>query len=273
MGDEPRVRPTLTLKAAPAAAAPQGARMRADLLLVEKKLVRNRYRAATEIEAGNVFAGDVKIEKPGDLVDVTMPISLKQRHNPYVSRGGLKLAHALDHFGINPEKKICVDLGAGQGGFAQVLAERGAARVYAVEQAVGMLGDALHLNPIVINLEGMDARALSRRQIPEHVDIITVDLGGLPLAQGVGAALSLAAKDAVLLALVSLDAEAGRGRPPRGRGPAVAAPGHALTPREISARLDAFLKTNAGFAVAGLVESPVRGAGQPREVFILAKRV
>lgn len=270
MGDEPRVRPTLTLKTPPAATAPQGARMRADLLLVEKKLVRNRHRAVAEINAGNVFAGDVKISSPGDLIDVTTPLSLKQKHNPYVSRGGLKLAHALDHFAISPEKKICLDLGAGQGGFTQVLAERGAARVYAVDQSEGMLGDALRRNPAVVNLERTDVRTLSRRQIPEHVDIITVDLGGLPLAQGVGAALALAGKDAVLIALVSLDAEAGRTRTPHARGPA---PAHALTPREIAARLDAFLKTNAGFAVAGTVESPVRGAGQPREIFILARRV
>lgn len=273
MGDEPRIRPKLTLKSAPAPTALQGARMRADLLLVEKGLVRNRHRAANEIEAGHVFAGDVKIERPGDMVDVATPLSLKQRHNSYVSRGGLKLAHALDHFGIVVKGKICVDIGAGTGGFSQVLAERGAARVYAIDLDEGKLGAALRENPVVVALENTDAKTLSRRHIPEHVDLVVVDAGDVPVTHVIGAALALTGSGGQLVALVSPDVEAGRKRPQRGRGPAAPQTASGLTPREVSARLDAFLKSSAGFSVTGMSESAVKGPGQAREFFIAARRV
>src|SRR5690606_21323856 len=134
-------------------------RMRADLLLVARGLLDSRAKARAAIEAGGVAANGVRVEKPSDLIAEDARLDVRAPH-PWVSRGGLKLAHALEAFGVDPGGRVCLDVGASTGGFTQVLLERGAARVYAVDVGTGQLDAALRADPRVANLERTDARAL-----------------------------------------------------------------------------------------------------------------
>ena len=139
---------------------------RADQLLVERGLAESRARAQALILAGRVFSGETRLEKPGQTVSREIPLELRGGALPYVSRGGSKLAHALNHFGVDPTGMVAVDLGASTGGFTDVLLQRGAARVYAVDVGHGQLDWRLRNNPKVIVLERTNARHLNRRSDP-----------------------------------------------------------------------------------------------------------
>lgn len=238
---------------------------RADLLLVERGLVESRSRAAAVILAGKVFSGERRIEKAGDLLAEDAPLGLRGQDHPWVSRGGLKLAHALDHFGIDPTGRICLDVGASTGGFTDVLLARGAAKVYAVDVGRGQLAWKLRQDPRVVLREGLNARHLSREQLPEAPSLIVCDASFIGLATVLSAPLALAAADAELVALIKPQFEVGREGVGKGgivRDPAL---------REAAcARVAEWLGQQAGWRVRGVVESPITGAEGNVEYLIAA---
>jgi 23S rRNA (cytidine1920-2'-O)/16S rRNA (cytidine1409-2'-O)-methyltransferase len=153
----------------------RGKRERADRLLVTRDLAESRARAQALILAGVVFSGATRVEKAGQLLPEDAPLEVRGRDHPWVSRGGLKLAHALDHFGIDPTGLVCLDVGASTGGFTDVLLARGAAKVTAVDVGHGQLAWKLRNDPRVRVLERTNARYLSRAQVPEPIDLVTCD--------------------------------------------------------------------------------------------------
>ena len=148
---------------------------RADRLLVERGLAESRARARALIMAGQVFSGERRIEKAGQALNPDTPLEVRGRDHPWASRGGVKLAHALDHFGLDPAGALALDIGASTGGFTEVLLDRGAAKVYAVDVGHGQLAWKLQQNERVVVLERTNARALTHDHVPEPVGIITCD--------------------------------------------------------------------------------------------------
>ena len=165
---------------------------RIDTLLVERGLVESRARARALVMAGKVFSAGRRLDKAGTTVAVDAAIELRGADHPWVSRGGVKLAHALDHFGIDPSGQVALDIGASTGGFTDVLLRRGAAPVYAVDVGHGQFAWALRGDPRVVLLERTNARHLSRAEVPEPVGLITCDASFIGLARVLPAGLALA---------------------------------------------------------------------------------
>lgn len=186
-------------------------RMRADLLLVARGLVESRAKARAAIEAGGVIAGGVVVGKPSDLIDEDVELSVTPPH-PWVSRGGVKLAHALDTFGVNPDMCVCLDIGASTGGFTQVLLQRGALTVFAVDVGHDQLHSKIANDVRVLNLEGMDARTLESQYIPSPPSLIVCDASFIGAAKVLPVPLSFAAKQADLIVLIKPQFEAGPGK-------------------------------------------------------------
>lgn len=267
MGEQPGVRPRLTLTAKPAAPSttPAGAKMRADLLAVEQGLFRSRNRAQAEIRAGNLFSGDRKVESASDMVDAAVKLTLKARANPYVSRGALKLAHALDHFAVDPAGLICLDIGASTGGFTQVLLQRGAKKVFAVDVGKDQLHVEVKKDPRVVSFEKTDARNLTRAEIVEQPDLVVADVSFISLQLALPRALALAAPGAKLVALVKPQFEAGRGNVGKG------VVRDTLTQREVVARIGVWLGA-AGWSVKGTTPSPITGGDGNVEFLLMAEK-
>ncbi|USI71902.1 TlyA family RNA methyltransferase [Sphingomonas morindae] len=230
-----------------------GGKLRADQLLADRGLAESRSRAQALILAGLVYSGDRKIEKAGQPLAPDTPLMVKGRDHPWVSRGGLKLDHALAHFGWDVAGQVAIDVGASTGGFTHVLLSRGAARVYAVDVGHGQLAWSLRDDPRVIVLERTNARHLDRQQVPEPVDLVVCDASFIALAKVLPAALALARPGARLAALIKPQFEAGRSEVGKGgvvRDPEV----HARVCAEVRAWLEA-----SGWRVAGLTTSPITG--------------
>jgi 23S rRNA (cytidine1920-2'-O)/16S rRNA (cytidine1409-2'-O)-methyltransferase len=243
------------------------ARRRADQLLVERGLAESRARAQALILAGLVFAGDRRIDKAGEALAGDAAVQVRGRDHPWVSRGGVKLAHALDHFAIDPGGRVALDVGASTGGFTDVLLSRGARRVYAVDVGHGQLAWKLRQDPRVRVHERVNARALSREQIPEPVDLVACDASFIRLATVLPAPLALTAERAALIILVKPQFEAGREHIGKGgvvRDPAI----H----REVCERAAAWVATQPGWTVIGIVESPILGPEGNREFLLYARR-
>ncbi len=240
-------------------------KLRADQLLVEQGLAESRTRAQALILAGLVFTGERRIDKPGEVLPTATPLVVRGRDHPWVSRGGIKLAHALDRFGIDPAGCVCLDIGASTGGFTDVLLARGATRVYAVDVGQGQLAWALRQDPRVIVLERTNARRLTRTQIPEPVELITADVSFISLTLALPPALALAADAAHVVALIKPQFEAGRGEV--GKGGIVRDAG---VHDRVCGRIASFLE-EAGWRVIGLAESPITGADGNREFLIAAR--
>lgn len=238
---------------------------RADQLLVDRGLAESRTKAQALILAGLVFWRDRRVEKPGAPLPADAPLSLKGRDHPWVSRGGVKLAHALDHFEVSVAGKIALDIGAATGGFTEVLLERGARRVYAVDVGYGQLALKLREDPRVIVLERQNARYLTRAEIPEPIAFLTVDASFIGLTTLLPAPLALASPGAELVLLVKPQFEAGREHV--GKGGVVRDP---LVQREACARVARFLEGN-GWSVVGIVESPILGPAGNREFLLYAR--
>jgi 23S rRNA (cytidine1920-2'-O)/16S rRNA (cytidine1409-2'-O)-methyltransferase len=243
------------------------AKVRLDALLVRRGLAESRTRAQALILAGQVFSGERRLEKAGQPLDEDAPIEVRGPAHPWASRGGLKLAHALDHFRIDPEGLVCLDIGASTGGFTDVLLSRGAARVYAVDVGRGQLAWRLRNDPRVVVLERTNARYLTRTEVPEAVDLIVCDASFIGLATILPAPLALAAKRARLLALVKPQFEVGPDKV--GKGGVV---------RDEAAREDAcrrvsdWLAAQPGWRILGLTESPIAGADGNVEYLIAAEK-
>ena len=217
--------------------------------------------------AGCVFSGTRRLEKPGASVADDAALEVKGQAHPYASRGGLKLAHGLDHFAINPKGMICLDVGASTGGFTDVLLQRGAAKVYAVDVGRGQLAWKLRNDPRVVVLEGVNARQLSREQVPESADFITCDASFISLEKILPAVLALAAPGAALVALIKPQFEVGKGKV--GKGGVVR---DAALHKEVCDRIEAFVNAQVGWRVLGIAESPVLGPAGNKEFLIAARR-
>jgi 23S rRNA (cytidine1920-2'-O)/16S rRNA (cytidine1409-2'-O)-methyltransferase len=243
------------------------AKRRADQLLVEQGLAESRARAQALVLAGVVSCAGRRIDKPGEQLTADAVLSVKGNDHPWVSRGGVKLAHAFDRFGIVAEGKTALDIGASTGGFTDVLLARGASRVYAVDVGHGQLAWKLRQDPRVVVHERLNARHLTRAQIPEPVDMITCDASFIGLATVLPAPLTLAAEKAELVALVKPQFEAGREHVGKGgvvRDPAVQ--------HEVCERAAAWVAAQPGWTVIGVVESPVLGPQGNREFLLYARR-
>ena len=186
------------------------AKGRADQLLVTLGLAESRTRAQALILAGNVFLGDKRVAKAGDMLAGDTELTLKGRDHPWVSRGGIKLDHGLTHFGFDVTGAVALDIGSSTGGFTDVLLTRGAAKVYAVDVGTNQLAWKLRSDARVVVHEQTNARDLSSEIIPEPVDIVVCDASFISLAKVLDRALDLARPGARLVALVKPQFEAGR---------------------------------------------------------------
>jgi 23S rRNA (cytidine1920-2'-O)/16S rRNA (cytidine1409-2'-O)-methyltransferase len=235
-------------------------RQRADRLLVERGLFESRAKAQAAIEAGLVRANDETVRKASDVIaaDATLQASAAY---PYVSRAGVKLAAALDHFGFDPKGRICLDVGASTGGFTQVLRERGAKRVTAVDVGRGQLHASLRARPEVVSLEETDIRTLSPARLSEPPDMVVVDVSFISLKLVLPATLALAKRPVQLVALIKPQFEAGRAALKRGvvRDAAI----HAVVCEDISKFVTAL-----GWRVLGIEPSPITG-GDGNAEFLL----
>ena len=191
------------------------ARKRADTLLVERGLFESRARARAAIEAGLVTANDKPVVKPSELLDLDATLQAQPAH-PYVSRGGVKLAGALQQYPIEIEDHVCLDVGASTGGFTEVLLNNGAAIVFAIDVGHGQLHHSLHGHPKIVSMEGTDIRTLEGRRLPLRPDVVVIDVSFISLKAVLPVALSLAAAPMRLLALIKPQFEAERNQNKRG---------------------------------------------------------
>ena len=239
-------------------------KIRADQLLVDRGLAESRTRAQALVMAGLVFIGDRKIEKPGQQVADDAALDVRGRDHPWVSRGGIKLAHGLDHFGWTVEGAVAIDVGSSTGGFTDVLLTRGAARVYAVDSGTNQLAWKLRQDPRVIVHEQTSARLLTPEHIPEQVDLLVCDASFIALSKVLDVPLGFARAGARLLALAKPQFEAGRAEVGKGgvvRDPEV----HARVCQEVADWL-----TGRGWRVEGVTPSPITGPEGNVEFLIAA---
>ena len=242
-------------------------KLRADQLLVDRGLVESRTRAQALIMAGLVFLGDRKIDKPGQAVADDAVLDVRGRDHPWVSRGGIKLAHGLDHFGWDVTGAVAIDVGSSTGGFTDVLLTRGAARVYAVDSGTNQLAWKLRQDDRVVVHEQTSARILTAAHITEPVDLIVCDASFIGLAKVLDVPMGFAKPGARLLALVKPQFEAGRSEVGKGgviRDPAV----HARVCAEVSTWVE-----SRGWRVEGVVESPITGPEGNVEFLLAATRI
>ena len=241
-------------------------KQRLDLILVDRGLAPSRERACALIMAGAVRVGGAQIDKPGTAIPEDAFVEVKGADHPWVSRGGLKLAHALESFDLDVADRVALDIGASTGGFTDVLLRSGAARVYAVDVGHGQLDWGLRNDPRVVPLERTNARNLTDIQIPEPVSIIVCDASFIGLRTVLPAALKLAAAGAILVALIKPQFEAGKDRVGKGgvvRDPAV----H----EEVCEVIRDWLSDLPDWTVIGMTESPVRGPAGNKEFLIAAR--
>ncbi len=241
-------------------------RKRVDQLLVERGLAESRSRAAALVMAGLVLAGGKRVDKPGTQLGDDAALELKGQDHPWVSRGGLKLAEAIERFGLDPAGLVCLDVGASTGGFTDVLLAKGAARVYAVDVGHGQLAWTLRQDPRVVVLERTNARYLDAAQVPEPVDWVVCDASFIGLETVLAAPLALVRPGAVLVALIKPQFEVGKGRV--GKGGVVRDPElHA----EVCDRIARWLAARPCWQVAGLCPSPILGPEGNREFLIVGR--
>jgi 23S rRNA (cytidine1920-2'-O)/16S rRNA (cytidine1409-2'-O)-methyltransferase len=240
-------------------------KQRADQMLVARGLVESRTRAQALIMAGKVFSGDRAVGKAGDLLAEDAALSVRGQDHPWVSRGGLKLDHALRHFGLSPLGLVCLDVGASTGGFTDVLLAHGAAKVHAVDVGHGQLAWKLRSDPRVVVHEKTNARYLTAEVIPDPIEALVCDASFIGLATVLPAGLALCTPNAWGVALIKPQFEAGP--------TAVGAKGVVRDPavhRAVCERVVAWWSALPGWAVSGVVESPVTGPEGNKEFLVAA---
>ncbi len=241
-------------------------RTRADQRLVDLGLVESRARGQALILAGKVFAGERRIDKAGQPVAEGVALEVRGQDHPWVSRGGVKLAHALDRFSLDPAGRVCLDVGASTGGFSDVLLTRGAARVHAVDVGHGQLAWKLRSDARVVVHERVNARYLTNSAIGEPVAALVCDASFIGLATLLPAPLSLCASGAWAVALIKPQFEAGPGAV--GKGGVVRDPD---IHRQVCTRIRGWWAGLPGWSVLGIEESPITGPEGNREFLIAAR--
>jgi 23S rRNA (cytidine1920-2'-O)/16S rRNA (cytidine1409-2'-O)-methyltransferase len=240
---------------------------RVDQLLVDRGLAESRTRAQALILAGKVFSGERRIEKPGHAVADDTALEVRGQDHPWVSRGGLKLAHGLRHFDLSPEGRICLDVGASTGGFTDVLLTFGATKVHAVDVGHGQLAWKLRTDPRVVVHEKTNARYLTAEVIPDPVAALVCDASFIGLATLLPAPLALCGPGTWAIALIKPQFEAGPGE--------VGSKGVVRDPavhQAVCERITAWWRALPGWRVLGIVESPITGPEGNREFLIAAVR-
>ena len=239
---------------------------RIDQLLVERGLAETRSRAQALVMAGLVFAGGARVDKPGQQVKDDAELDVRGRDHPWVGRGGVKLAHAIEHFGLNPKGAVAMDIGSSTGGFTQVLLHHDAAHVFAVDVGTNQLDWKLRQDPRVTVLEQTNARSLTVHQIDRDCHWVVCDASFIGLAKVLEVPLALAAPECRLVALIKPQFEARREEVGKGgiiRDPAI----HTRVCDEVCAWL-----ASIGFAIEGLTESPITGTEGNVEFLVNAVR-
>lgn len=241
-------------------------KIRVDQLLVERGHAESRTRAQALVLAGIVFSGETKLAKPGQSLPADAPLEVRGRDHPWVSRGGIKLAHALEAFGLDPTGVTAMDIGSSTGGFTDVLLSKGAVRVFAVDSGTNQLAWKLRQDPRVTVLEQTSARILTPTQIDAPCSWVVCDASFIALSKVLEVPLKLAATPCQLVALIKPQFEVGRGEV--GKGGVVRYPElHARVCGEVRSWLE-----SDGWAVQGIVESPIKGPEGNVEFLIAARR-
>lgn len=239
---------------------------RADQLLVDRGLAESRTRAQALIMAGLVFAGERKVEKPGQTLPDETILDVRGRDHPWVSRGGIKLAHGLEQFRWDVTGAVAIDVGSSTGGFTDVLLTRGAARVYAVDSGTNQLAWKLRQDDRVVVHEQTSARLLTPSHIPETVDLIVCDASFISIAKVLEVPLGFAKDDARVMTLVKPQFEAGREEV--GKGGVVRDDD---VRRRVCDEVAAWFQRK-GWQVQGVVESPITGPEGNVEFLLAAVR-
>jgi len=242
------------------------AKTRVDQLLVERGHVESRTRAAALVLAGVVFSGETKIAKPGQSLPADAPLEVRGRDHPWVSRGGIKLAHGIDAFALDPAGAVAMDIGSSTGGFTDVLLSKGASRVFAVDSGTNQLAWKLRQDPRVTVLEQTSARVLTPDLIDAPCNWVVCDASFISLAKVLDVPLQLAATPCQLVALIKPQFEVGRSEVGKGgvvRDSAL----HQRVCDEVGTWIE-----ELGWQVQGIVESPIKGPEGNIEFLIAARR-
>lgn len=242
------------------------AKRRVDQLLVERGLAESRARAQALVMAGLVFAGETKIDKPGHQIAEDAALDVRGRDHPWVSRGGIKLAHAIEHFGLSPEGAVAMDIGSSTGGFTDVLLTNGADHVFCVDSGTNQLAWKLREDPRVTVLEQLSARLLTPEQIDRPCNWVVCDASFISLAKVLDVPLRLAAPECQLVALIKPQFEVGREEVGKGgvvRDSAL----HARVCDDVRGWLE-----ELGWDIQGIATSPITGPQGNVEFLISARR-
>jgi 23S rRNA (cytidine1920-2'-O)/16S rRNA (cytidine1409-2'-O)-methyltransferase len=240
---------------------------RADQLLVERGLADSRAKAQALIMAGTVFSGEVRIDKPGQMLGGEVPIDLRGPAMPYVSRGGLKLAEGLKAFGLEPEGMTAIDVGASTGGFTDVLLQHGAAKIFAVDVGHGQLDWRLRNDDRVVVLEKTNGRYLTSEIIGDPIDLVVCDASFISLRLVLPASLALVKPEGWLVALIKPQFEVGKGEV--GKGGVVR---DSILHDRVCDEIRSWLEQEQGWRVLGITASPILGPKGNREFLIGARR-
>jgi 23S rRNA (cytidine1920-2'-O)/16S rRNA (cytidine1409-2'-O)-methyltransferase len=236
---------------------------RADQMLVDRGLVDSRTRAQALILAGKVFSGERRVAKAGDMLAEDTPLDVRGQDHPWVSRGGLKLAHGLAHFGFSAEGRTCLDVGASTGGFTDVLLAHGAAKVHAVDVGHGQLAWKLRSDSRVVVHEKTNARYLDNAAIPDSIGALVCDASFIGLATILPAPLALCEPGAWAIVLIKPQFEAGAAL--------VGSKGVVRNPEvhmAVCDRIAAWWSGLPGWTVAGITESPITGPEGNKEFLL-----
>jgi 23S rRNA (cytidine1920-2'-O)/16S rRNA (cytidine1409-2'-O)-methyltransferase len=236
-------------------------------LLAERGLAESRTRAQALILAGLVYVGTRKVAKAGEMVAVDAEIVVKGRDHPWVSRGGIKLAHGLDHFNWDVTDAVAIDVGSSTGGFTDVLVAHGAEKVYAVDVGHGQLAWKLRQDPRVVVFEKTNARFLTTEHIPEPLDWVVCDASFIGLEKALPAALALTKPQATLVALIKPQFQVGKELV--GKGGVVRDP---ELHRQVCETIQAWIESLAFWSVVGITESPILGPEGNKEFLLVARK-
>lgn len=242
-------------------------KLRLDELMVERSLAESTAKAQALVMAGIVFNGEQKLTSAGAKVATDLTVTVRGAEHPWVSRGGMKLAHGLKHFGFDAAERVAIDLGSSTGGFTDVLRTVGAAKIYAVDVGYGQLAHKLRTDARVVVLERTNARALDRALIPDPLNAVVCDASFIGLRTVLPAAMALTAPGAWMIALIKPQFEVGKERVPEGgvvRDPAL----HA----EVCETITAWMAAQPGWRVVSITQSPITGAEGNIEFLIGAVR-
>ncbi len=243
------------------------AKLRLDQLLVNRGLVDSKTKAQALIMAGKVFSGEQKLDKPGAQVKDDIPLHLKEAEHPWVSRGGMKLAKAIEHFGLHKHVKaaVALDIGASTGGFTDVLLHHGAQKVYAVDVGYGQLDQKLRNDARVVVMEKTNARDVTTQRIPDPLAMIVCDASFISLTKVLPASLVLANKNTQLVALIKPQFEVGKAMVSAGKGVIRDPEIHQQVCDEIEQWV-----TEQGWKVHGIEASPITGPKGNKEFLLYA---